>query len=293
MESEYERLRKKVENYPSASAYNRLAELARLNGDDGEAERVCQRCIKEFPRNGQAYVILGEISLARGRKDDALAQLLSAVERDSRSYAGHRMLAELYAAEQQFAKALHHLRQILVFKPGDAQVTAKIDEMTAKAGNSPAAAPARKPSTNTFRGNPGNMSAVAITPGGVPILTAKAASAPGSRTASLQALCSENGVRGAVVADNQGRVVVAQGAVDRQADLLAALAADLTAAASDTLTALGHNQLASWIIEFDKGQVLAFRRDAVLTLAILADTGVRAALLELRARQVLIDLGAA
>lgn len=293
MESEYERLRKKVENYPSASAYNRLAELARLNGDDGEAERVCQRCIKEFPRNGQAYVILAEISLGRGRKDEALSQLHNAVERDARSYAGHRMLAEVYTNDQQLGKALHHLRQILVFKPGDPQVTTKIDELSARAGSSGAApAPARKPSTNTFRGGNDAMANVAITPGGVPILTAKAAAAPNSRTASLHALCAETGVRGAVVADNQGRVVVVHG-IDAQADLLAALAADLTTCAAETLTSLGHNQLTSWIIEFDKGQILAFRRDAVLTLAILADPGVRAALLELRARQVLIDLGAA
>ena len=81
MESEFERLRKKVENYPSASAYNRLAELARLNKDDPEAERICQRCLKEFPRNGQAYVILAEIALAAGRSDDALKSLHLAVER--------------------------------------------------------------------------------------------------------------------------------------------------------------------------------------------------------------------
>ncbi len=74
--------------------------------------------------------------------------------------------------------------------------------------------------------------------------------------------------------------------------MLAALAADLTERAGETMKTLGQDSLSSWLIEFEKGQVLAFRRDRVLTLAILADVGVRAALLELRARQVLIDLGA-
>lgn len=291
MESEYERLRKKVENYPSASAYNRLAELARLNGDDGEAERVCQRCIKEFPRNGQAYVIMAEICQTRGKRDEAIAHLHNAVERDNRSYAGHRMLGEIYNAAGDFTKALHHLRQILVFKPNDEQVSARISELTAKTGGAKPTEPARKPATNTFRGAGDPVSAVAITPGGVPILSAKAAAAPGTRTASLQALCGETGVRGAVVADNQGRVVISHGDLGNQADLLAALAAELTIRAGDAMKAIGHDQLSAWIIEYEKGQVLAFRRDGVLTLAILADLGVRAALLELRARQVLIDLG--
>ena len=68
MESEIERLRKKVENFPSASLYNRLAELARQAGNSEEAEDICRRCIKEFPRNGQAYVILAEIEAARGAR---------------------------------------------------------------------------------------------------------------------------------------------------------------------------------------------------------------------------------
>ena len=119
VESEFERLRKKVENFPSASAYNRLAELARMNGDEAEAQRICLRCVKEFPRNGQAYVILGEIAANAKNKEEAIKHLLAAIERDARSYAAHRNLAELYEADNNPTKALHHLRQILVFKPGD------------------------------------------------------------------------------------------------------------------------------------------------------------------------------
>lgn len=287
MESEFERLRKKVENYPSASAYNRLAELARLNQDDAEAERICQRCAKEFPRNGQAYVILAEIALAAGRKDDGLKHLHNAVERDTRSYAGHRLLADAYAADGNTGKALHHLRQILVFKPNDPTAVQKMEALSRAAGGA-AAAPAMASSMR--RSTPPPLGTATLTPGALATIPAKAAASPSTRTAAFTALCAEPGVRGAVVADNQGRVVVTHG-LDGKADLLAALAAEITGAATATAKQLGQEQLASWLIEGERGQVLAFKRDQVLTLAVLADTGVRAALLELRARQALIDLG--
>ena len=285
MESEFERLRKKVENYPSASAYNRLAELARLNKDDSEAERVCLRCVKEFPRNGQAYVILAEIALAAGRRDDAHKHLQSAVERDTRSYAGHRLLADLYAADGNATKALHHLRQILIFKPNDPPAVQKIDALSRAAGvavSAPAIAPAAIPTPR-----PAPAPGTGATPG-----TGRIAASPAARTAAFAALCAEPGVRGAVVADQQGRVVLAQG-LDGKADLLAALAVEITGAAAATAKHLGQEQIASWLIEGERGQVLAFKRDQVLTLSVLAESGVRAALLELRARQALIDLGGA
>lgn len=286
MESEFDRLRKKVENYPSASAYNRLAELARMNQDDAEAERICQRCIKEFPRNGQAYVVLAEIALGSGKREEALKHLHNAIERDSRSYAGHRLLAELYATEHP-AKALHHLRQILVFRPNDPPTVQKIEQISRAAGATGALPPAQPMRQATPLGTP------IVTPGAVAALPAKATTSPASRTAAFSALCSEHGVRGAVIADHQGRVVVTQGLPDGHADLLAALAAEITAAATAGSKHLGQDQVASWLVEGEQGQVLAFKRDNLLTLAVLADPGVRAALLELRARQALIDLGAA
>ncbi len=284
MESEFERLRKKVENYPSASAYNRLAELARLNGDTPEAERICQRCTKEFPRNGQAFVILGEIAMVAGHKDEAVTHLNAAVERDQRSYSGHRLLSDLYAERGQTAKALHHLRQILHFKPNDPPVLQKIDQLSKSTGvaNEPTQAnPVIKPGTGFVERT--------LTPRSLATLSTK--SGPQNRTAALAALCGENGVKGAVVSDQQGRVVVVHGIAEGSAELLAAFATEITKSSANTLQALGSDQVHSWIVEAEKGSVLAFKRDAQLTLAVLAGPGVRAALLELRARQALIDLG--
>ena len=48
VDPEIERLRKKVENYPSPSAYNRLAELLRDNKDDDGVIQVCRRSMREI-----------------------------------------------------------------------------------------------------------------------------------------------------------------------------------------------------------------------------------------------------
>lgn len=123
VESELERLRKKVENFPSASLYNRLAELERLNGNGAEADTVCRKCIREFPRNGQAYVILAELQLAAGSRSEAQTLLHTAIERDARCYAGYRLLADLLVdgkdVPKDVPKAIWLLQQILTFKPND------------------------------------------------------------------------------------------------------------------------------------------------------------------------------
>jgi predicted regulator of Ras-like GTPase activity (Roadblock/LC7/MglB family) len=277
VESEFERLRKKVENYPSASAYNRLAELARLNGSNDDAAAICNRCIKEFPRNGQAYVILAEISLASGRKDEALRHLQNAVERDNRSYSGHRLLADLYVDGNDHAAAMSHLRQILGFKPNDEAVKQRLERLAANGSATPAPT---KPA-------PAPSSAPAASPAAVRPAPASTAS---SHDSSLAALLTEPGVKGAVIADNQGRIIATKGLPNPVAELLAAMTGDISNSGADALKQLGQDQLLSWTIEAERGQVLAFRRDDTVTLAILANTDVRAALIELRARQTLIDL---
>ncbi len=287
MESEFERLRKKVENFPSASAYNRLAELARLNGNVPDAVAICQRCTKEFPRNGQAYVILAEIALTEGRRPEAMNLLREAVERDSRSYSGHRMLADHYEEQKDFAAALRHLKQIQGFRPADQGVLSKIQQLTGLAGNAgqAPAAGAQTSVTSVQAAGGGGRSAPT---GTVHVPEAKAP----SRQDALAGLCAEQGVLGAVVADPSGRVIVVRNLADDRADILAALATDMAAAQRAVFVSAGHDAPTGWAIDAELGQIIAFQREPGLTLAVLAKPGVRAALLELRARQALIDLGA-
>ncbi len=278
MESELERLRKKVENFPSASAYNRLAELVRLGGDNAGAEEVCRRCIKEFPRNGQAYVILAEIEFANNRKDEAIKNLLTAVERDNRSYAAHRLLADHYIESSRPPQALQHLRQILAFKPNDASVLKKIEQITG-----------RPPTASVIRPVTGGANAAVPGRPAEPTPLANKIIPPSD---GLGDLVIEAGVRGALIADEKGRVVSSKKLSAEQEDLLAALASELGKAAEQSLTAVGQEKLTMWTLVGEEGQVLTFKRDQNFSVVILADATVRPAMLEIRARQALIDLGA-
>ncbi len=265
MESELDRLRQKVENFPSPSSYTRLAELLRASGDVDGAATACQRCIKEFPRTGQAYVILAEIDLAAGRKEDALKKLQTAVERDPRSFIAHRQLAEHYAGAGMVPQALAHLRQILTFKPNDPEILKRITDLTPKGASVTAT-----------------------------IAKAQTAPKPAAQTVpqGLGPLVAEAGVRGAVIADAHGRVVKAVGLENGQDEILAALAAEFGRNAGRAIGAAGQGTLAQWLLAANQGQVMAFTRDNHCSVVVLAEPGVRPALLEIRARQALAELGA-
>lgn len=281
MDSEIERLRKKVENFPSASLYTRLAELLRSTRNLVEAEAICRRCIKEFPRSSQAYVILAEMELASQHKAEAVQLLRTAVEKDPRSYAAHRLLADQADSREQ---AIGHLRAILAFKPNDPIVVAKIAELGG----------AVQPPTGTHRTMPAAPPPLAATATQVVRQMVQAAPRPATtpRGAVLDALCSETGVRGALVADAQGRVVTAKG-MNGQEDVLAALAADLMRSTTATLATAGSPAPNAWSLGCAQGQLLAFARERSYSVVVLAEASVRPAMLELRARQALLDLGAA
>jgi tetratricopeptide (TPR) repeat protein len=291
VESELERLRKKVENFPSASLYNRLAELARDAGSVDEAEEVCRRCMREFPCNGQSYVILAEIAIDRGKREESLKLLQSAIERDPRSVSGYLMLATVYLADKDPARAIAYLRQAAAIKPNDPHITARIataEKLQVDAGTlANASATTLTPTRSAFTAEP-------LVPFAGPITTAvKAAATTGSRTAALDALCAEPGVRGALVADMHGRVVLAKSLASGQDEMLAALSSEIAASALTCQAALGADKLTTWALSAGAGQVLAFQRDRAFSVVVLADVTVRPAMLELRARQTLIDLGAA
>ena len=327
METELERLRKKVENFPSASLYNRLAELARQAGDEVDAENVCRRCIKEFPRSGQAYVILAELKHHQNKKAEAIHLLQQGIEKDPRSYAAHRLMADLADSKDQ---ALHHLRQILSFKPNDPATVQRITELGGTVPSSTTTARHRTvPGTSTST----QAAAAPVAPAPRPAAPATDANAPlpfpassaptvtPSRPAAgaaprpavpqpagtvttllrqmgtgkgaiLDALAMEAGVRGACIVDAQGRVLLAKNLAVGQDELLAALSADILKAAAGTLAATGVHAPTTWVLVAQGGQVLTFHRDSSVSVVVLADPGVRPAMLELRARQALIDLGA-
>lgn len=301
MDSEINRLWKKVENYPSPSAYTRLAELLRVGGELDQAETVCRRCIKEFPRNGQAYVLLANIEVGRGKRGDALTLLRESITNDPRCYGGFRMLADLCVEDRRLDEAVGHLQKILEFKPQDEGVRQRLEDLQQRQVQG-FDQPPREHDGQAQRD--GDTETIDLT--GMRSLTTAATRSrprtptppPGAlshsrRGTPLAELVSQEGVHGAVIADAQARALSDQGLADGQADLLAALAGDVASAAGAIGESTGGGSLVSLSIIADQGQVLCYRREGdQLMLTGVADRKVKAAMLEHRARQALIDLGA-
>ncbi len=305
MESEIDRLRKKVENFPSPSSYNRLAELLHLGKQEVEAEAICRKCIKEFPRNSQVYALVADIQLATGRKAEAGPSLRNALERDGRNYSAARMYADWLADNRDLPGAVAQLKQVLAFRPGDPAVVKRISELEGQLRGVPTGAmPARpaaagappRPATAVPGSSPLMRSA---TPTPAPAAASgvrSAATTPGSgvRRSAFDTLAAEAGVRASVVVDTQGQVVVSRAAAGStgKEDLLAAFSAAIGEAVVELSRLAGNPAPSSWVLGAEQGQVLSFRRDNGFSVVALADPTVRPAMLELRARQALIDLGA-
>ncbi len=306
MESEIDRLRKKVENFPSPSSYNRLAELLHLAKQEADAEAVCRKCLKEFPRNSQVYALMADIQLGTGRKAEAGESLRAALERDGRNYAAARMYADWLADNRDIPGAITQLKQVLAFRPAEQAVLKRIAEFEAQLKGVPAGAVQRVPTTTPRPPSapptpprtlpaPGPRPATPAAPMTAAGSGARAAT-PGSgvRRSAFDTLAAEAGVRAAVVVDPTGQVVLARAAASGtgKEDALAAYAATIGSAVGELAALAGFPNPSSWVLGAEQGQTLAFRRDNGFSVVALADPAVRPAMLELRARQALIDLGA-
>lgn len=282
VDAELERLRKKVQNYPSPSAFTRLAELLLEQGDKDEAEQVCQRAIKAFPRNGRVYQLLGELLAAAGKRNEALDIMQQGLAKDSRNVQLQQALAELQAGGGAPAVA-----------PA-APAASGGDEYAPTA--TPAEAAAQRSASEDsdaidLTGMASGLTSIvrSHTPAaGTPAPPAPAAAAK----APLKALCEQDGVRGAVIADAQGRTVASQSLNGSTDDLLAALAQDVNRSCAAALENIGITKLTGWSIAAANGQAITYLHDNDLTLTAIAAPEVKVALLEMRARQALIDMGA-
>lgn len=300
METEIERLRKKLENYPSPSAYNRLADMLRMDGDNDEAEAICRRCISEFPRNGQAYVTLASIYLRSDQRDQAIEMLEKAVAQDRRCYGGYRMLADQYVELGRSDRALDLLQHVLTFKPNDTSVQKQVADLErmvpeqavatateAPPDESPLQVDAAEP-----REDSGVIDLSALSPSmtTAPVQPASRAKSSGRHMSPLALLCEEDGVRGALIADQHGRLLMAQNVESPADEVLGALSVNFNRSGHEALVLLGNRGILTWTVSLERRQICAFRRLGELTLVVVAEPQAKTALIELRARQALKEL---
>lgn len=299
MDAEVDRLRKKVENFPSPSSYNRLAELLVENDRADDAIAICQRSIRDFPRNGQAYVIHARVLRARGQADQAQAQLEKAIEQDPRLQPARLELADLHQQSGRPEEAARQLKAVLEHKPDDEVARKRLAGLGSGANRAVAAAkPHQGDSVVDLRGVPTGLTSIVANRSRTGTAAHNRTAAPAAAPARakqpsdiLASYCSQPEVRCALIADHRGRCIAARSLPPGLDDLVAALADEITRMSSDCLKASGAGATTNWTITAEKGQILSFNEHSEFSLIAIANPGIKVAMLELRARQAMLDLG--
>ena len=112
-------LRARISKHPNPEAYHELASVYREMGDQGALLNVCQECIRRFPEDGEAYLILGETevqgyyrSLVAKQGRSAMKNLLHVLELDNKNESAHQQLARLFFRIGAVRQAKEHLEHL-------------------------------------------------------------------------------------------------------------------------------------------------------------------------------------
>lgn len=118
-DTEKQRIRAKLEQYPSPILYTKLAELHVEEEQYEEAHEVCRRGCRDYPDYGGLWTVLARIAIAQSNNDRAVEYLERATGLDQYNYEALMLLAETYLRKGDRQKGRHVLNQILQFAPGD------------------------------------------------------------------------------------------------------------------------------------------------------------------------------
>jgi predicted regulator of Ras-like GTPase activity (Roadblock/LC7/MglB family) len=135
-ELEKKRLRQRIESFPNAILYGRLAELYKSDGQIDESIKVCEAGIKHSPEYGGTHLVLGQIHFDKGDLEQAVHHLQTAVELDKYNYLGLKLLAQCFMKLGRPKEATPRLKDILNFAPGDEAVITLLKEARESAGES-------------------------------------------------------------------------------------------------------------------------------------------------------------
>lgn len=136
-------LREKIAKAPTAKLYRELAESYIEMGDQGSANSICQECIRHFPDDVEAQLLIAEervkafyrtLSASDGR--DAVSCLLMVLEIDQGNRKAHKRLAEVYFRIGAGRHAREHLDFLLERYPDDEDVRALDREVREGKGGS-------------------------------------------------------------------------------------------------------------------------------------------------------------
>ena len=119
----------KLEENPSSKVFLPLA-LAYLRlGKFDEVITVCQSGLDHNPDYIAAKTVMAEAFLGKGLKEEAKGLLIEVATLNKSNYKAHKLLGDIYRAEENFEKALYYYRTALVVSPEDNTLRMLIEEL--------------------------------------------------------------------------------------------------------------------------------------------------------------------
>jgi tetratricopeptide (TPR) repeat protein len=119
-------LRVRLNKGPSPGLYKEMADLYLELGDFGAVHGAAEECIRRFPDDARAYLVLAKARLTNFYRDisardgiEAVRGLEKVVELDPENVKAHKLLAEVLYRVGSVNLAVKHLRIALELAPGD------------------------------------------------------------------------------------------------------------------------------------------------------------------------------
>ncbi|HTL51710.1 MAG TPA: roadblock/LC7 domain-containing protein [Planctomycetota bacterium] len=282
-EAEKRRLHEKIRANANPILYARLAELYKSDGDLNNTIEVSRAGIKQFPKYGGCFLVLGQVYYERKEIDSARENLEKAVELDKYNYMALKLLAQVYLELNRCADAVKKLEDILYFAPGDEAIKTMLAEAQRVAGVGPGKAPAA------------GEAAPAPSPAGhkAPAKSADAPAAPRRSASSalkdvdisaeIKVLKEVPGVMGAMLVDAYGLVIASALDDNIEEELAGALITNIYRAASTNAPYMGVGTFEDGVVEGEDGHIhLMLMGD--MTLAVFATASLKLGLLEKKIR---------
>ena len=280
-EAEKQRLHEKIRANANPILYARLAELYKSDGDLNNTIEVSRAGIKQFPKYGGCFLVLGQVYYERKEVDNARENLEKAVELDKYNYMALKLLAQVYLELNPPADAVKKLEDILYFAPGDEAIKTMLAEAQRVAGIGPAKAPAAA-------GEPDKAPAAHRTPQGkapeaAPRRSASSALKDVDIGAEIKVLKEVPGVMGAMLVDAYGLVIASALDDNIEEELAGALITNIYRTASTNAPYMGVGTFEEGVVEGEDGHIhLMLMGD--MTLAVFATSALKLGLLEKKIR---------
>ncbi|MBN2712839.1 MAG: tetratricopeptide repeat protein [Planctomycetes bacterium] len=281
-EADKQRIRSRIEQYPSPMLYAKLAELC-LSDDLAEAERVCNSGCRSYPDYGGLWTVMARIAQMRGNLSEAYAHLEKATELDKYNYNALFMLAEVAVQTGRKDSAKQALEKILFFAPDDIKAKKWLDNFDAKAAEIESAlaakSPAAKQGADMVESGKQRTAMLNAKEMGLMPEDKKGSGVGTSLHVEIREIRRVEGVSGTILLDPNGLVIASDLPDGMNEELTGALITNIFRIADDHAKNLTLGEFEDGIIDTETGRIHIIRV-AQMIMAVFAGTETKAGLLQ-------------